>query len=344
MATPKDLWREARNPPVEPTGLSFQDKAVLVTGANSGLGYASAVKYAALGASPLILAVRSQEKGDAASASIKRKTGHTGEIIILILELSNFASVNTFADQLDEKVPKLDVALLCAGIVVPDYQTSADNHEMTTQVNVLSNTLLALRLLPKLRAAAASSENNFFPHLCFLNSLASHAVNPEWLPSVGQTLIQALNDRSEFDLTRHYYLAKLAAWYGILGVVEHSAAYHDAHEVVINACCPGMCRTNMQRDLPWFQRISQQIALLPLSRSAEEGSRSLVSATGLGPESIGKFWRNDRYLPPDEVLESERGQELARETWNEILAIIQPYLGKKISNKSAAKLTDQLAK
>ncbi|KAI0536877.1 hypothetical protein GGR58DRAFT_514268 [Xylaria digitata] len=286
MATPKDLWREARNPPAEPTGLSFQDKAVLVTGANSGLGYASTVKYAAL------------EKGDAARASIIRKTGHTGQIIILILELSNFASVNTFADQLDERALQ--------------YQTSADNYELTTQVNVLSNTLLALRLLPKLRAAAASSKDNFPQHLCFLNSSASHVVNPEWLPPAGQTLIGALNDRSKFDLTNHYYLAKLAAWFGILGVVERSEAYHDTRKVVINACCPGMCRTNMQRDLPWFQRISQKIALLPLSRSAE-GGRSLVSATGLGPESIGKFW-NDEFLPPGEVLESERGQELARET------------------------------
>ncbi|KAI1419986.1 hypothetical protein F5Y12DRAFT_775164 [Xylaria sp. FL1777] len=326
MTTPGDLWREARNPPAEPIGLSFQDKAVLITGANSGLGYASAVKYAALGASPLILAVRSQEKGDEARTSIIRKTGYTGQIVVLILELSSFASVNTFADQLDEKFAELDVALLCAGIAAPDYRTSADNYELTTQVNVLSNTLLALRLLPKLRAAAASSSDNFLPHLCFLNSLASHVVNPEWLPPAGQTLIGALNDRSKFDLTRHYYLAKMAAWFGILGIVERSEAYHDTRKVVINACCPGMCRTNMQRDFPWFQRISQQIMLLPLSRSAEEGSRSLVSATGLGPESTGKFWRNDEYLPPGEVLESKRGNELARETWNEILSIIQPYL------------------
>ncbi|KAI0514634.1 hypothetical protein F5B22DRAFT_647389 [Xylaria bambusicola] len=337
MTTIWDLWSEARNPPAEPTGLSFQDKAVLVTGANSGLGYASAVKYAVLGASPLILAVRSQEKGDAARASIIHETGHTGEIIILILELSSFESVNTFVNELNERVAKLDVALLCAGIVVPDYRTGSDGYEMTTQVNVLSNTLLALRILPKLRAAA-SSEGDCLPHLCFMNSLASHAVDPEWLPSAGQTLlIGTLNDPSKFDLTRHYYLTKLAAWFAIsriARVVEHSEANRDEHKVIINACCPGMCRTNMQRDLPWYMRLSQQAFLLPLSRSVEEGSRSLVSATGLGPESMGKlwrksagrFWREDGYLEPSDFLKSERGQELADDTWNEILAILQPYL------------------
>ncbi|KAI1823467.1 hypothetical protein F4861DRAFT_510362 [Xylaria intraflava] len=46
MTTPGQLWRETSNPLADPAGLSFQNKAVLVTGANSGLGYASAIKYA----------------------------------------------------------------------------------------------------------------------------------------------------------------------------------------------------------------------------------------------------------------------------------------------------------
>ncbi|KAJ2991080.1 hypothetical protein NUW58_g2654 [Xylaria curta] len=104
MTTPKDPWREARNSPAESVGLSFQDKAVLVIGANLGLG-----------TSPLMLAVRLREKSKAAS----------------FYSVEPY-SVNVFADQLDEKVAKLDVALLCAGIAVPDYRMSADGCEFAT--------------------------------------------------------------------------------------------------------------------------------------------------------------------------------------------------------------------
>ncbi|KAI0452035.1 hypothetical protein F5B21DRAFT_506652 [Xylaria acuta] len=185
MIKPKGLWREARNPPADPTGLSFQNKAVLVTGVNSGFGYAAAVKYAALSATPLILAVRPAEKCKAARASTVRETKHSGQIITLILEPSNFASVNAFADWLDEKAAKLDVALFYAGIILPDYKTSSGGYELTTKVNLLSNTLFALRLLLRPRAAAASSDGTSLPHLCFLDTLPSHVVNPEWLPPAG---------------------------------------------------------------------------------------------------------------------------------------------------------------
>ncbi|KAK7928168.1 hypothetical protein PG985_005166 [Apiospora marii] len=320
MTTPSALWREARNPPHQPPAeLSFRNKAVLVTGAYSGLGYAAAVKYATLGASPLILAVRSTEKGEAAKAAIEQEVLKTNlDIIPLVLELSSFASVKAFIDRLDARLPgqRLDVVLLCAGVAVPNFRTSPDGYEMTTQVNVLSNTLLALLLLPRLRAAASpdGATSASLPHLCFLNSLASHVVEPKILPDAGsdQTLLGSLNDRAKFDVTRQYYLAKLAAWFAIRGLIEHPD--FDTRDVVINACCPGMCRTNMQRDFPFVQRIMAKVSLLPLSRSAEEGSRSLITATGLGPETLEIYWK------------ANGGHKLYRETWDEILKILKPHL------------------
>lgn len=169
---------------------------------------------------------------------------------------------------------------------------------MTTQVNALSNTLLALLLLPKLRAATSSDGATAAspPHLCFLHSLASHAVEPKMLPDAGsgQTLLGNLNDRAKFDVTWQYYLAKLAAWLAIRGMIEHPE--FDTQGIVVNACCLGMCRTNMQRDFPFVRRIMAKVSLLPLSRSAGEGSRSLITATGLGPEGNGKFWRDDEFF------------------------------------------------
>ncbi|KAI1128367.1 NAD(P)-binding protein [Nemania abortiva] len=203
----KQLYNDARNPPADPTHLSFKNKTVL---------------YAALGAPRLILAVRSQEKGEAAKATIARETK-------------------------------------CA----PD--------NIHASVNVLSTALMALLLLPKLREAAATGVQ---PHLCFVNSQSSHLVKLDQVPT-NQTMI---NDSSQFDSTTQYFLVKLAAWYAVRGIVERmrkdNAARNSINDnVIINVCCPAI-----------------------FARSAEQGSRSLVSATGLGPESTGKLWANDKYL------------------------------------------------
>lgn len=66
--------------------------------------------------------------------------------------------------------------------------------------------------------------------------------------------------------------------------------------VVVNAVCPGLCRTGLGRDFPLVQCVLMTPFQAIFSRSAQEGSRSLVSATGLGSNSAGKLWFNDKYL------------------------------------------------
>jgi NAD(P)-dependent dehydrogenase (short-subunit alcohol dehydrogenase family) len=68
------MYWAAHHPPADPV-VSFVGKTILVTGANTGLGFQAAVKYAALGASSLILAARSLQKGEAAKNEIVRRTG-----------------------------------------------------------------------------------------------------------------------------------------------------------------------------------------------------------------------------------------------------------------------------
>lgn len=88
------MWWGRRHPPEDPTNLSFACKTVLVTGANSGLGHEAAVKYAALGASTLILGIRTQEKGEQAKQDIAQRTkGSPNIFVIETVDLSTFASV-----------------------------------------------------------------------------------------------------------------------------------------------------------------------------------------------------------------------------------------------------------
>ncbi|KAK4222298.1 retinol dehydrogenase 14 [Podospora fimiseda] len=328
MSSPSDLWHAARNPPANPTHLSFHNKAVLVTGANSGLGHASAIKYASLGANPLILAVRTQEKGNQAKSSIIQATNCSPDIFLIeTLELTNFASVQKFASRLNSSVPKLHVAQLVAGVSPPTYKKTDEGYEESTQVSVLSTALLAILLLPKLRETArAEGEPS---HLSFVNSIAHLDIKPEWIDTQnGETLLQRLNSEAKFDQTTQYYLVKLAAMFIMRGIIDNYA--RNPKEIIINASCPGMCKTNMGRNHPLGVRIFMFFFYLVLGRSAEAGSRTLVSATGLGEESHGKFWTNDEIMRPSKFMESEEGEQLHRETWNEVLGVLRSHVGDAI--------------
>ncbi|KUJ09390.1 NAD(P)-binding protein [Mollisia scopiformis] len=255
MSDPNSMWRAARHPPANPTSLSFKDKAVLVTGANSGLGLAAAIKYVAQGASPLILGVRSHEKGEQAKTTIINETRCSSDIfIILTLDLASFESVRDFVQTLNAKVPRLHVAQLAGGVTKVNYEITTDGYESTLQINALSPALLGLLLLPKLQATASESPHGEPSHLSFVNSIAHLEVKSTDL-SPDQTLIELCNDSSKWDFQKQYFLLPLAA------------------------------------------KAAMAVTLFVMGRSAEQGARTMVSATGLGPESHGKFWTNDIYPP-----------------------------------------------
>src|SRR5947207_9430389 len=92
----KARWA-AKNLPMNPEA-SFSGNTVLVTGSNTGLGFQAAIKYAALGASTLILGVRSVEKGEAAKAAIVEQAGCRPDIIkVMQIDMNIFSSVEEFA-------------------------------------------------------------------------------------------------------------------------------------------------------------------------------------------------------------------------------------------------------
>lgn len=296
MSDSKSLWHAARHPPLDPTHLSFKNKTVLVTGANSGLGLAAAIKYAAQGASTLILGVRSHEKGEQAKKAILEAAHCSADIfIVLIIDFSSFQSVRDFVEELDAKVPRLHVAQIAGGVTKVNYELTDEGYESTLQINALSPALLGLLLLPKLQAttAAAESPNGGCSYMSFVNSVAHLEVKPADL-SEEQSLIERCGDAAKFDFQKQYFLVKLVAWFAVRAIAEKSG---PGEKVIINANCPGLCKTNMLHELPLLFRIVMAITYFIMGRSAEQGARTMVSATGLGLESHGRFWTNDTYPP-----------------------------------------------
>lgn len=116
---------------------SFSGQTIIVTGSNTGLGLEAANHIVRLGASKVILAVRSISKGDDAKKDIEVKTGRAGVVEIWELDLASYASVKEFAHRA-EGLERLDAVLENAGISSHDFELAEDN-ECATRFPIINH-------------------------------------------------------------------------------------------------------------------------------------------------------------------------------------------------------------
>jgi NAD(P)-dependent dehydrogenase (short-subunit alcohol dehydrogenase family) len=148
---------------------SQQGKRVLITGANSGIGYHAALKLVRKGAH-VLLACRSRERGEEALARLKAEApGADAELVIL--DLASLASVRECANRELEKNRPLHLLINNAGVMTPPKRLETeDGFELQFGTNVLGHFALAGLLLPALeRAAHAAAER---PRIITLASIA----------------------------------------------------------------------------------------------------------------------------------------------------------------------------
>lgn len=203
--------------------------------------------------------------------------------------------------RLGQETQYLDVALLNAGLGNPKFEQSPAGWEMALQVNVLSTALMAVLLLPLLRDTAAGRGKSV--HLTFVNSHGHNMVQKDWFAPAGGSLLKAANDREKWDATRSYSMVKLIG-IAVMQAVARGTASSSASPaspkqpgIIVNAVCPSLCKTDLGRNFGTMSHISGFFFQAAFARTAEEGSRSLVSATALGPESHGRFWHHDILFP-----------------------------------------------
>ncbi len=130
----------------------LQDKVMLITGATSGIGRATALELARLGAT-VVLVGRSQVKVEATVDAIWRATGNPS-VEFLVADLSVLTEVCRLADEFKRRHDRLDVLVNNAGAYFTTRQESAEGFEMTLVLNHLSPFLLTYRLLDVLQASA----------------------------------------------------------------------------------------------------------------------------------------------------------------------------------------------
>ena len=124
-------------------------RTIVITGANSGLGEATARAFAGRGAS-IVLACRNVAKGEAAAARM------TGEVTVRHLDLADLASVRKFAAETDA----IDVLVNNAGVMAIPQRRTADGFEMQIGTNFLGHFALTGLLLPKIADRVVTVSSN----------------------------------------------------------------------------------------------------------------------------------------------------------------------------------------
>ena len=123
-------------------------KLAVVTGANSGIGYAAATHYLHLGAD-VILACRNRERGEAALNALQAQFPERG-LQLLLLDLADDGSIDTFSQTVCASTQKVDILLHCAGVYYPRQSRTASGLPMTVGVNYVGTARLTEALLPHL--------------------------------------------------------------------------------------------------------------------------------------------------------------------------------------------------
>jgi NAD(P)-dependent dehydrogenase (short-subunit alcohol dehydrogenase family) len=112
-------------------------RVAIVTGSSSGIGYETARVLAEKNAT-VIIAVRNQQKGNAALEKIKAIHPHA-DLRVMELDLASLESVRNFAKKFTDLHSRLDLLINNAGVMMPPYSKTADGFELQFGTNHLGH-------------------------------------------------------------------------------------------------------------------------------------------------------------------------------------------------------------
>ncbi|SJL02293.1 uncharacterized protein ARMOST_05619 [Armillaria ostoyae] len=308
--------------PALPSSLTFDGKTALVTGANVGLGLATCLHLLHHHLPRLIIGVRSRDKGEATKAQlladpVVAALEHPPNIFIYELDLASQKSVVDFGVAIRRDIPKLDLAVLNAGVYLFELKLSPETRrELTFQVNYVSNALLAIALLPLLKSSSVQS--NTPSRLSIVGSEMTIIVKPMHIP-VQSAVFDFMTNNKNYDGSNRYSQSKLF----VDMFVQQLAKRVDHTQVIVNCMCPGVVMTSLARESPWYLKHFLGIFFsVKGGRTPEVGARLVIKALAASPQSHGKFMANDR-LTQVPLMETEDGLQIEAKLWREILEVAE---------------------
>ncbi|CAL5870368.1 uncharacterized protein PFLUO_LOCUS4604 [Penicillium psychrofluorescens] len=275
--------------------VSFRDQTAVITGTTNGLGLAISEELVRRQIATLIMGVRNIQKGEEVKAQLlANPTWHSRNPSVVIhvveLQMRDYESVIAFATEVKVLTQTVDLVLLNAGVGGLDFETTQSGHEKIMQVNVYSNALLVLELLPLLQETAILKSRP--SRLTWVGSFVQmdHSLTKRAVP-MERRVMDHFDDKSCFDGATRYQDSKLI---GTM-VVKQLAQRIDKKTVIFNEVSPGPVLTNFGAIYPFYFRAMIAIAgaFASKRKSLAEGVNKYLHAIALvGKESHGAYISN----------------------------------------------------
>ena len=273
----------------------LRGRTAVVTGANSGLGFSTALELARHGAD-VTLACRDAAKGAAALGRLRIELP-MAHARVAALDVANLASVQSFAAAWTRDHDGLDILVNNAGVMATPFRRTVDGFEQQFGTNHLGHFALTGHLLPALLARSAAR----------VVTVSSRVA------AVGRISFDDLNGERHYNPWRAYAQSKLA---NLLFAFELARRADAAGASLVSAAAhPGYANTNLQSGV---LRAANRVFAQPASQGAlpqlyAATAPGVAGADYFGPGFMGWRGHPTRVSPP----RLARDPELARRLWEE---------------------------
>jgi NAD(P)-dependent dehydrogenase (short-subunit alcohol dehydrogenase family) len=280
-------------------------RLAVVTGANSGIGWNTALELARAGGE-VILTARTEAKGQDAVGRIRRLLPQS-KVRFEMLDLASLRSVRSFAQRIGREA-KVDLLVNNAGVMrLPTREVTEDGFERQMETNFLGPFALTVLLIPALRRSAAPRVTTVSSGAANMGLKRINFEDMQWDKSYGPW--------------KAYCQSKLADLMLMLELARRSAA--ERGWLVSNAAHPGYARTNLQtsgvgRELNSVERFFT----LFMSQDAAHGALPTLRAATAMDAAPRSYYAPDRMFQlkgdpvPISLPKPARDEAAARRLWD----------------------------
>lgn len=283
----------------------FDGKTCLVTGANSGLGFALAVEMAKRGANVICTTRRLQQE---TLEKIKKKSG--SELVqVRTLDLSKLDSIHAFVNGLVKDNISLNVTIFNAGVALPGARKTASGQDEMFLVNYLANVMLCTLLLNKGVISRNNEHKTFKARMLFISS-DSHQ---------GSSYI----DYDEFGKYIQYGVKKGIANYSYFKLIINTYATELSRQVNqhgidvgINVICPGPVHSGIIKEAPMLLRMVLGSIFYVIFRSPAKAAKPVIYMA-ISSDYEGRSNEYQHMFKPKKMDEKVYIPEEGKKLWDE---------------------------